>query len=319
MRMHGRGRCAAVILGILTVLAGLAITPAAKASRADCAPDPTWPAIDVGWADQVVALVNQYRAARGLSQLGISSSMTNAAAWKARQLANDVNAGAPGANFSHADPAAPEVPSGRAPAARIAACGYGSQFGENIATGQDTPQAAMDAWIASPGHRANLEYPNFSVIGVGAAVGGPAGNAWVQDFGMAPDALQASSAPTAAPLAPSRVIPTAATPLDPPVAAAVAAPVLPPVAQPAAVAPAVRIMRRPRSRTRLRQARIAWATAGPVARVTCALDGAALQRCGSTARTLRSLRSGRHVFRVTVRSGTGARASAYVRWRVVRR
>ncbi|MFO1218402.1 MAG: CAP domain-containing protein [Burkholderiaceae bacterium] len=56
---------------------------------------------------------------------------------------------------------------GRTPGDRITAAGYAWQtYGENIAAGYDTVQAAVDAWIASPGHCANLMNAAFRDIGV---------------------------------------------------------------------------------------------------------------------------------------------------------
>ena len=171
--------------------------------------------------------MNAYRAARGLSQLTMSQSLTNAAAWKASELAVDVPATG-GAAFSHSD-----YGTNRTPEARLQTCGYGDAFGENIALGQASPQAVMDAWINSAGHRANLEYPAWTAIGVGAA-GGSWGYGWVQDFGVSnPDPIVtplASLAPTPSTTAPTPAVPLA-SPLEAPAAAQVTA------AAPAAAAP----------------------------------------------------------------------------------
>jgi uncharacterized protein YkwD len=303
VRSSPRRLAAACLLPIFVVL--LLCAPA-QASRTDCSPEPGWPGQDSSSAAEIVRLVNAYRAAKGLSQLAMSQSLTNAAAWKASELAVDVPA-TNGAAFSHSDPI-----TGRTPEARLQACGYGDAFGENIALGQESPQAVMDAWIASPGHRANLEYPAWTAIGVGAA-GGSWGYGWVQDFGVSnPDPIAtplASLAPT-----PSATAPTAAVPLASPLVAPAPAPVV--AAAPAAAAPDVEIMARPRSRTRLRTARIRWHISGQMQRLSCSLNGKALQRCGSTGRTLH-VRRGRHVFRVTVTGPTGT-DTQMVRWRVVR-
>jgi len=61
---------------------------------------------------------------------------------------------------------------------------FDSSAGENIAAGQDTPEAVMAAWMASEGHRANILNPNFRELGVGYYHGGSwFGDFWVQDFG----------------------------------------------------------------------------------------------------------------------------------------
>ena len=162
MRSSPRRLAAACLLPIFVVLL---LSAPAKASRTDCSPEPAWPGQDAASAAEVVRLVNAYRAARGLSQLTMSQSLTNAAAWKASELAVDVPATG-GAAFSHSD-----YGTDRTPEARLQTCGYGDAFGENIALGQASPQAVMDAWINSAGHRANLEYPAWTAIGVGAAGG----------------------------------------------------------------------------------------------------------------------------------------------------
>ncbi len=74
---------------------------------------------------------------------------------------------------------------GSSPGERITAAGYDwYTYGENIAAGYGDAQAAMDAWIASPGHCANLMNPNF--MEMGAAMGSDPdstyGIYWTQDF-----------------------------------------------------------------------------------------------------------------------------------------
>ncbi|WP_044871672.1 CAP domain-containing protein [Pseudomonas sp. LFM046] len=66
--------------------------------------------------------------------------------------------------FSH------EGPDGDSPFDRARAAGYrGKQVGENIAAGQGSPRAAMDSWLASPGHCANLMNPRFTQVGAAYA------------------------------------------------------------------------------------------------------------------------------------------------------
>ena len=50
--------------------------------------------------------------------------------------------------------------------ARSQRAGYAWQrIGENIAFGQNTPQAVLDGWLSSPGHCANIMNPDFSDMG----------------------------------------------------------------------------------------------------------------------------------------------------------
>jgi uncharacterized protein YkwD len=289
---------------VLSFLAALLTTAPAEASRTDCTPEAGWPRQDPNLALEVVQRVNAYRASLGLSQLQISQSLTNAASWKASQLAGDVAAYGSGA-FAHED-----FLTGRLPNARVQACGYGDSFGENIALAQPTPEAVMNAWIASEGHRRNLQYPYWQAIGVGAATGGSAGTGWAQVFGVSiPDPVPT---PVASLLPPSTTTPTPAVPLATPIPAPVVAAAPPP----AMAKPDVTIMARPRSRTHRRTARIRWSISGAAQRVTCTLNGRQLARCGATGRTL-VVRRGRHVFRVTAIGPTGT-DSQRISWRVLR-
>ena len=63
----------------------------------------------------------------------------------------------------------------------------------------------VDAWLASPEHRANIERPEYRATGVGAA-GAP--TYWAQSFGAVVDAGSVVAAPVALPTAPA----TAAAP-----------------------------------------------------------------------------------------------------------
>ena len=44
--------------------------------------------------------------------------------------------------------------------------------GENIAMGQSTPQAVVNAWMNSKGHRANILNASFTQIGMGYVADG---------------------------------------------------------------------------------------------------------------------------------------------------
>ncbi len=150
-------------------------TAAVAAGVGDCNPDGAWPANRQDFADQVVALVNQHRASLGLVQLKVSPTLTGAAVWKARHMAYY-------GYMAHDDPAPPVA---RTWFQRVQACGYaGFGAGENIAYGFTTPQSVMNAWLNSPGHKANIENPSYRVIGVGVA-----GSTifWAQDFGTTDD------------------------------------------------------------------------------------------------------------------------------------
>ena len=55
--------------------------------------------------------------------------------------------------------------------------------GENIAYGYTTPDSVFAAWMASPGHRANILDSGYTSIGLGTARATNGTWYWVQDFG----------------------------------------------------------------------------------------------------------------------------------------
>ena len=168
-------------LSLVLLLALTLLAPAAAERGAqrvgDCTAQSSWGTPLPGLAARVVDLINAHRRALGLRALNISPTLARAAVWKARHMARF-------RYMSHDDPAPPV---GRTAAERIAACGYaGAGWGENIAYGYATPVPVVQAWLNSPGHRANIENRSFSVTGVGAA----SANGmvfWAQDFGTMPD------------------------------------------------------------------------------------------------------------------------------------
>jgi uncharacterized protein YkwD len=75
---------------------------------------------------------------------------------------------------------------GSSPADRATRAGYRwRSIGENIASGMTTPEAAVEGWLKSPPHCANLMAPQFTEMGVAFAVDrtSKAGIYWGQLFG----------------------------------------------------------------------------------------------------------------------------------------
>jgi uncharacterized protein YkwD len=73
---------------------------------------------------------------------------------------------------------------GRSPFDRIKQAGYpGRMMGENIAAGQTSAAAVMQAWMNSPGHRANILNCGYKEVGVGYVAGGSMRHYWTQNFG----------------------------------------------------------------------------------------------------------------------------------------
>lgn len=102
---------------------------------------------------QVVSLVNEQRAANGLSALTLDQTLTAAAQKRAVETAT---------SFSHTRP------DGSKFSTVLSEYGINYRYsGENIAYGQKTPQEVVTAWMNSPGHRANILSSNYGKIGVG--------------------------------------------------------------------------------------------------------------------------------------------------------
>jgi uncharacterized protein YkwD len=118
---------------------------------------------------EVVALTNQQRLAHGCPALRDDSRLRAAAIGHSVDMrVRDY--------FTH------NTPDGVTPWTRVEARGYSDPSAENIAMGQQTPQSVVDAWMNSPGHRANILNCSSKAIGVGVEFG-PAGPWWTQDFG----------------------------------------------------------------------------------------------------------------------------------------
>lgn len=113
--------------------------------------------------EEVVRLTNEERAKEGLPALEVNELATQAAAVRAEEV-NQL--------FEHTRP------NGKScfTALDEAKVSYRTA-GENIAIGYSTPASVVDAWMNSPGHRANILSRDFSAIGVGYDQ-----NGWVQLF-----------------------------------------------------------------------------------------------------------------------------------------
>lgn len=119
--------------------------------------------------EAVVRLVNATRESAGLAALRVDERLRSAAREHSKDMARR-------------DFCAHENPDGLTPADRMSAKSYPHPGGENVARGQESPRSVMDAWLKSPGHRANLLNADFRAIGVGAFFG-PGGPCWTQNFG----------------------------------------------------------------------------------------------------------------------------------------
>ena len=121
-------------------------------------------------ATQILTRVNAERAKAGCKAVVLDPRLTAAAAGHAQDMATNNY-------FSHTSR------DGRTFVDRIKAQGYPVPRSENIAAGQPTVTAVMDAWMASAGHRANILDCSAVAMGAASAQGGSYGVYWVQDFG----------------------------------------------------------------------------------------------------------------------------------------
>ena len=128
---------------------------------------PTADGAVTAYEQEVIRLVNEIRAENGLKTLTYNWELSRVARYKSQDM-KDNN------YFSHTSPV------------------YGSPFqmiknfgisfrsaGENIAKGYATPQAVVNGWMNSSGHRANILNASYTHIGVGYVSGG---NYWTQMF-----------------------------------------------------------------------------------------------------------------------------------------
>jgi uncharacterized protein YkwD len=135
----------------------------------------------------VLCLINRERAQNGESPLRLSGQLQQAAEGHSRELVSSNY-------FAHVSP------SGETPVDRIRETGYipgptvGYVIGENLAWGTyglATPAAIVAAWIASPGHLANILEAQYSETGIGVTPAVPAsfgngapGATYAQEFGV---------------------------------------------------------------------------------------------------------------------------------------
>lgn len=109
----------------------------------------------LAFESEVAALVNDVRAQYGLSALTINQELCQVARYKSQDMAEK-------GYFAH------ESPTYGSPFQMMQTFGISYQTaGENIAYGQRTPQAVVDAWMNSSGHRANILNSSYTQIGVG--------------------------------------------------------------------------------------------------------------------------------------------------------
>lgn len=127
--------------------------------------------IEYEFANEVLRLVNIEREKLGVSPLSMSSELLKVATVKSQDIV-DHN------YFSHTSPTF----GGLRELLEYHSITY-RRAGENLATGQKTPESVVNAWMNSEGHRTNIMNPEFNTIGVGIVAGGMYGGyTWTQLF-----------------------------------------------------------------------------------------------------------------------------------------
>ncbi len=108
---------------------------------------------DSSFASQVLKLVNAERAKGGLSALTMSQNLVAPANKRAQEIVQ---------KFSHTRP------NGTQWSTVLEEYNVSvTAAGENLAYGYNTPEAVVEGWMNSPGHRANIMNANFHKIGIG--------------------------------------------------------------------------------------------------------------------------------------------------------
>jgi uncharacterized protein YkwD len=135
----------------------------------------------------VICLVNRERVAQGVSALTANAQLEQSAQAHTDSMVSENY-------FEHISP------QGETPLMRMRAAGYiyssriGYEVGENIGWGtlaDSTPRAIVAAWMASPGHRANILNAHFRDTAIGVSPRLPSmltrsqsGGIYTQDFGV---------------------------------------------------------------------------------------------------------------------------------------
>ena len=121
----------------------------------------------IAFEHEVIRLVNEIRMEHGLQALTANWELSRVARYKSQDMVDH-------RYFSHTSPTY------GTPFQMIRAFGLSYRTaGENIAYGQSTPQAVVNSWMNSSGHRANILNSSYTQIGVGYVANG---HYWTQMF-----------------------------------------------------------------------------------------------------------------------------------------
>jgi uncharacterized protein YkwD len=175
---------AEISVGAERAMLASAKTAARAAAPAECANADLAPASDNLHLIRaaVICLHNEVRAKNGLSSLRGNSRLRRAAEAHAADMVSN-------RFFDHTTPRGATMVD-RILRARYVRANQGWVLGENLEWGTGrlaTPRGAIEAWMDSPGHRANLLKRGYRDIGVGIVLGVPSaiegGATYTVDFG----------------------------------------------------------------------------------------------------------------------------------------
>jgi uncharacterized protein YkwD len=113
---------------------------------------------------QALAKVNEIRMANGLSAVQYSASLETTSVVRANEITT---------KFSHTRPDGTDWYTVNADL----------QYGENLAEGYNTADEVVNAWMASPTHKANILKPDFNTCAISTTTQNGR-TYWAQEFGI---------------------------------------------------------------------------------------------------------------------------------------
>ncbi|WP_029200352.1 CAP domain-containing protein [Oribacterium sp. NK2B42] len=113
---------------------------------------------------QALAKVNEIRIANGLSAVQYSASLETTSVVRANEITT---------KFSHTRPDGSDWYTVNADL----------QYGENLAEGYNTADEVVNAWMASPTHKANILKPDFNTCAISTTTQNGR-TYWAQEFGI---------------------------------------------------------------------------------------------------------------------------------------
>ncbi|MCL2057071.1 MAG: CAP domain-containing protein [Oscillospiraceae bacterium] len=131
------------------------------------------------FAREVFRLTNEHRRQNGLSTLSWSSSLAGPSMQRAAEASVVAQGGTRGNNSRHIRPSGQPWDTVLASSLKSGL----SAWGENLAGGYLlSPRDVVEAWIASPGHNANMLNPRYNSMAAGCVEISPNEYHWTQHF-----------------------------------------------------------------------------------------------------------------------------------------